>query len=416
MREVVVTGVGMVSPIGIGKDAFWDSLLAGKSGVQRRGMFPGQEWAFDIGGLISDFDGRQYVKPRKAMKVMCRPIQFGYSAAMLAMQDAGLEKGAVDPDRLGVVFGGELYYCELEELEDVYRSCLKDGVFQYELWAQNAMRELFPLWMLKHLPNMTACHVGIAFDARGPCNTITLSEVSGSLAFIESVGMIERGRADVMLTGGSGERTNPTPMVFRGLKSLSDRIDEPEKACRPFDAARDGMVIGEGAGAIVLESRDHAEARGATILAAVKGFARTQQGSTEAAGGATQRAITGALQDADMRPAHIGHVNAHGLGSPSEDAVEAQAIHQTLGDTPVTAPKSFFGNLGAGGASVELAASILGLQHGVTPFTLNYETPDPDCPVKVVAGEPQPNPLGSAIKLNHTYTGQATAIILSAEG
>ncbi|QDU96055.1 beta-ketoacyl-[acyl-carrier-protein] synthase family protein [Lignipirellula cremea] len=413
-REVVVTGVGMVSPIGIGKQAFWQSLAEGRSGIVRRGMFPGRDWAFDIGGLIQDFDGKQYVKPRKAIKVMCRPIQFGYSSAFLAMEDAGIEKGGVDPDRLGVVFGGELYYCELEEFEDTYRHCLEDGEFHFDRWAKSAMRDLYPLWMLKHLPNMTACHVGIAFDARGPCNTITLSEVSGSLALIECSAIIERGRADVMIAGGSGERTNPTPMVYRGMANLSHRIYDPTGACRPFDANRDGMVIGEGAASIVLESRDHALNRGANILAQVKGFARTQQTGGEPAGGAIRRSIALALEDAGLKASDIGYVNAHGLSTVNEDLVEAQAIHDVLGDTPVTAPKSFFGNLGAGGGAVEMAVSLLGLAHGVAPFTLNYETPDPACPVKVIAGELKKNPQGAVIALNQTYTGQATAVILTA--
>jgi len=413
-REVVVTGVGVVSPLGVGKQKFWEALAAGESGVRHREAFPDHSWAFNLAAEIKDFDPKQYVKPRKALKVMCRAIQAGYSSSVLAMQDAGLEKGDIEPSRIGVVFGGELYYCDLDELEDTYSGCMVDGEFTFDNWAESAMKNLYPLWMLKHLPNMTACHVGIAYDAQGPCNTITLGEVSGSLSFIEGASIIERGRTDVMIIGGSGSRANVTPMVYRGDVLLSHRTDDPAGACRPFDADRDGCVIGEGAGSIVLEAKEHAEARSAPILARVLGFGRTQQGVNETLTDPIRRSIEVALKDAGLNPSDVEHVNAHGLATIEQDQHEAQAIRAALGDCLVTAPKSYFGNLGAGAAPIEMAASIVGFEHGLIPQTLNYETPDPNCPVNVVAGEPRRQKKGVAIVLNQTYTGQSSAIVLGA--
>ncbi len=273
--EVVITGVGVVSPIGIGKDAYWKSMLAGRSGVGPLTLPPGSDLPVRFGGEVKDFDGKHFVKPRKSLKVMCREIQIGYAAAVLALHDAGVSAGKVDPDRFGVVLGSEMFYCDLEELADAYRKCVFDGQLHPEMWGAGAMSDLYPLWMLKYLPNMVACHIAITEDARGPNNTITLDEVSSLLALVESVCYIQRGAADVMVAGGQGSRINLTRILYRGDVYWSHRNEEPHRACRPFDAHRDGGVIGEGAGAFILESRRHAEARGANILARVLGFGRS---------------------------------------------------------------------------------------------------------------------------------------------
>jgi 3-oxoacyl-[acyl-carrier-protein] synthase II len=292
-----------------------------------------------------------------------------------------------------------------------------DQRFVFDLWGKQSMTQLYPLWMLKYLPNMVACHIGIAQDAQGPNNTITLGEASSLLAVMEGASIIERGAADVMIVGGAGSRLNLTPMLYRGDLNLSHRADDPAAASRPFDRLRDGMVNGEGSGAFVLESREFAQRRGARPLARILGFGRSYEvlGNGRApTGHGVRNSIVAALRSSGRQPVDIGHVNAHGISTVAGDRLEAQAIRATLGEVPVTAPKSFFGNLGAGGGAVEMAASVLGLQTGEVPRTLNYEEPDPDCPIAVVHGQSLMTEQRVALILNQSGTGQTAALVVGA--
>jgi 3-oxoacyl-[acyl-carrier-protein] synthase II len=236
------------------------------------------------------------------------------------------------------------------------------------------------------------------------------------LAVIEAAAVIGRGHADAMLAGGSGSLAAFGCFPFRGWRHLTKWTGETVGASRPFDARRSGVVPGEGSGVLLLEDREHAEKRGATILARVAGFAsRFEPPGTPwqpRSGGAIRQSIAAALASAKLRPGDIGHVNAHGEGSVEQDRVEAQAIQQTLGDVPVTAFKSYFGDLGAGSGAVELIASVLALVHGRVPPTLNYQAPDPHCPVNVVQDQPQPLRSRAALKLNQAVTGQTAAVVI----
>ncbi len=414
--EIVVTGLGVVCPIGIGIEAYWQSLRHGTSGVGPYDLLQGTEMPVQFGGVIKDFDPKQYVKPRKSLKVMCKVIQEGFAAATLAVEHAGIEDGAIAPDRFGVVFGSEMLYGPVDELSDVYERCKVDGEIDTEQWSAQAMSNIYPLWMLKYLPNMAACHIGIAHDARGPNNSITHGDVSSLLAMIEAVHKIRRGQADVMIAGGAGARLDLTQLLYRGDSNLSHRHDDPAAASRPFDADRDGMVNGEGSGAIVFESREHAERRGANILATLRGVATSYEPRMTSApitGDAIRRTITQSLADAGLDACDIGHVNAHGVATVHEDPVEAQAIHDCLGDVPVTAIKSYFGNLGVGSGAVEAVASVLALLENEVPRTLNYETPDSACPVNVVHDDALVDAKPIAMVLSQAGPGQAASIVLS---
>ncbi len=416
-KEVVITGVGVVSPIGTGKEAYWDSLRNGRSGVGPLSFAADTDLPVKFGGEIKEFDPKQFVKPRKSLKLMCREIQTGHSAAVLAIQDANLDKGDVDPDRYGVVLGTEMFYCELHELADAYRKCVVNGQLQPELWGEGAMSDLNPLWMLKQLPNMVACHVAIAEDARGPNNTVVLDEVSCLLALIESVSVIQRGHADVVISGGCGTRINITRIMYRGDGAWSHRHDDPQAACRPFDADRDGGVIGEGAGAFVLESREHAEARGANIIARVLGHGSTHGAPAtdrDRSVEGIRRSIDAALRSAQVTAADVGHVNANGSSMIVPDQIEAQAIHDCLGDTPVTAPRSYFGCLGAGAGVVEMMGSVLAIAEGEVPATLNYQRPDPSCPINVIRDEPLAMASSVSLVLSQSERGQAVAVVIAA--
>jgi 3-oxoacyl-[acyl-carrier-protein] synthase II len=415
-REIVITGVGIVSPIGVGSDPFWTSLCEGRSGVRSFGLFDGTDLPATIGAEVPDFRPNQWVRPRKALKVMCRDIQLAFVAADLACADAGLDCTSVDPDRLGVVFGADMMACDLEEISGAYRGCMPGGKFDFGLWGEKALSEMHPLWMLKYLPNMPACHVGIAHDARGPNNSLTLGEVSSLSAMAEAMRVIERGQADAMIAGGAASRIHPAVWYRHAVYEPSQRRHDPAGACRPFDADRDGMVHGEGAGAFLLEEREHAEARGAKLLARILGHASTfepRRRGEPLQGDAIRAGIRGALKDAGLSASDVGHVNAHGLSTKVEDRLEAQAIRDTLGDVPVTAPKSFFGNLMAGSGAVEAAASVLAFQKGLVPPTLNYERPDPECPVNVIHGQPAKLTRPIALVLNQARMGQSVAMVVA---
>lgn len=414
--QVVITGLGVVSPIGIGIEPFWNALREGRSGVKPLESLQDTALPVRFGAEVCDFNPKQYVKPRKSLKVMCHEIQIGFGAAGIAVEHAGLDTAAIDCDRFGVVFGAEMLYGPIIEWEEVYRQLLAGGQFDGDGFGETANKQMFPLWMLKYLPNMIACHISIAYDARGPSNSIVHDNTSSLLSVIEAARVIQRGGADVMICGGTGSRLDLTQMQYRTAENLSHREDDPAAASRPFDADRDGLVNGEGAGAFVLERRDHAEARGATILASVLGsgnaFEARMNGAV-ATGVGVERSIQQALTEGDVAVADLGHVNAHGLSTIEDDQYEAQAIHRTLGDIPVTAPKSFFGNLGGGSGAVEMVASVLALQHGEVPFTLNYETPDPSCPIQVIRDTPLTGTTGTALVLNQSGPGQAVAVLLS---
>ncbi len=417
-RDIVMTGVGVVSPIGIGSEPFWESLAAGRSGIRLVDLFDSSSLRVRFGGQIPDFDAKQYVRPRKSLKVMSRETQLGFAAADLAMTDAGLTAGSLDPERFGVVYGSDMIYADLEDLAETYRRSVLDGQFDFQLWSEAIQEELHPLWLLKHLPNMAASHIAIAYDARGPNNSIVLGDVSSLLAVAEAADVIRRGWADAMLAGGTGCRLHPTALVARGDALLSHRADDERAASRPFDRDRDGLVNGEGAGAILLESREHAERRGATIRAEfVAAAARCESRARRdgLTGSSLRQAIRSVVTAAGWRPEEVGHVNAHGVSTVEMDRVEAQAIAVELGAVPVTAAKSSFGHLGAGGGVVELAASILGLERGLVPPTLNYETPDPECPVNVVCRSPLAGRPATAVKVNLCSTGQAVAVAIRSD-
>ncbi len=416
MQEVVLTGIGVVCPLGVGRDVVWSAIENRQSGVRVIERLATSNYPSPIGGEVLDLEPKQYIKPRKSLKVMNRETQLGCTAAELAWADARLDDAALDPERIGVVVGTNSFRSKIEDVTEVYQAIARNGGSVLAEWGE-AMREMYPLWMLKYLPNMTCCHIGIAHDVRGPINTIVEGNVSSLMAIIEATDVIARGHADVVVAGGSGTMLSAVDLVWHGGAEMSRNVAIPAEACRPFEAARDGTATGEGAAMFVLESRAHAERRGASVLGKILGYGRRCEpcaDSQKPTGQAIRQAIEAALEMSQLPVTEIGHVNANGLATVDDDVIEACAIEQTLGDIPVTAPKSFFGNLGAAGGAVELAVSLLGLQHGVVPPTLNYEQPDPACPVNVV-GETQPSRVPTVLALNHKLTGQAVALLVGGE-
>ncbi len=257
--RTVVSGVGVVSPIGIGNRAFWTSLMEGRSGIGRLRALDSRNLPTRFAAEVLDFDPLMYLPQKKFLKVMSRDIQLGVGAATLAMGDAGLEPGDVDPDRLGVVYGAGRISTTPEELADAVRPFAEQRIpFAASRWGEEDMGRIAPLWLLRQLPNMPACHVSITFDARGPNNTITNRDTSAILALAEAVNVIERGAADCMIVGACGSHLQPVDIAkFCLFEGLSRRTSDPAP-CRPFDFERDGTILGEGAAAFVLESFSHA--------------------------------------------------------------------------------------------------------------------------------------------------------------
>jgi 3-oxoacyl-[acyl-carrier-protein] synthase II len=350
---------------------------------------------------------------------MSRDIQLALVASAHAAASANLvtegDNRTVESDRLGVMFGSDLIGAEVDLLLSAFRSGIKDGQYDFSRWGIDAMREVFPLWMLKFLPNMPSCHISIAHDAHAPSNSLTLCRGSSLAAIMEATRTIQRGAADVMIVGGCGNRVNQDFQTRVEAYFPAPRQDDPTTALRPFDIDRKGTVLGEGAGAFVLESREFAEARRAKILAKIRGFAATNEPklhNERPTGRAIRQAIKLALEQADMKPDDIGFVNADGIGAQHDDKIEAFSIREELGDVPVSANKGNFGDLGSGTGAVELAAALLSLEHNTIPPTRNHKQTAPDCPINVVHNKPETIKQKTTLKLNQTRMGRSFAVIL----
>lgn len=413
-RRVVLTGIGVVTPIGSEPASFWDGLLRGQCGIKPIILFDAGALKTRFAGEVTDFEAKSYLSKegRKQIRVMARSIQMAVAAAQVALDDSKVDKAKLDPTRFGVDFGAGLIPSELAELgmaSSVSTDPNADGA-DPKVWGEKGIANIPPLWMLKYLPNMLACHVSILHNAQGPNNSVTESDAASLLALGEAARIIRRNQADFMLAGGADSKLNPLSMTRQELFChLSKRNETPQQALKPFDARRDGLVIGEGGGVFVMEELAHAQARGASIYAEIAGFGSAfDRGLT---GKGLARAIRAALSQANLAPADIDHVNAQGLGSIKLDAFEARGIHEVFGQaTPVWASTPNTGHLCAGCGTTQLAASVLAMKHGTLPPTLNYETPDPACPVQVLT-KPRPIAKPHFLKVSFTDMGQCAAVV-----
>ena len=421
--RVVITGLGVIAPVGTGKDLFWDNLLAGRSGIDYLQSLPAENLPCKLAAEIRDFDPLEHVYQKKFLKVMSRDIQLGVCAASMAMKDAGMQAGDVTPERLGVEFGtGHISFTPQELADAASDVADPTNPEAYTRWGEGQLGKIAPLWLLRQLPNMPACHVAIEHNARGPNNTITSADSSPLLALQEAMRVIQRDHADAMIVGACASNIHPVDIARISLyENLSRRDDDPARACRPFDRDRDGTIVGEGAAVFVLERYEHAVQRGADIYCEVLsvGAGCDGRGYQNGAGGTgLVRAMSAAMDRAGIRPDELGHINAHGKSTKRDDWVESRAYHQALGDEaetiPVVALKSYFGNFDAGAGAVELAGSIMALRNGMLPMTLNYEHPDPLCRLNVVHDEPVRLRNRTAMSVNRTIMGQSTAAVLRA--
>jgi 3-oxoacyl-[acyl-carrier-protein] synthase II len=430
-RRVAITGMGVISPLGNGIDALWDALIAGRSGVGPLTFVPPESFpvwfaaeARQFTGAMEDFgplEKEQTKAIRKGLKVMCRECQMGVAAAQRALSHARLTPGTFDPERVGIAFGTDHMITLPEEFTEGILQCLDEsGQFDFSRWATDGMPKMSPLWLLKYLPNMPASHLAIYNDLRGPNNSLTLREAAANVAITEAFQIVAQGRADVMVVGATGTRLHPLKIVHAlQQEELATGHEDPASASRPFDRDRTGMVLGEGAGAVVLEELSRARARGAAIYAEVLGGASSSVVGANLLAHrdqAMKNALLAALAGAAMPPEDVDFVNAHGLSTRSSDAEESWAINQVFGSRgkpiPVVAAKSYFGNLGAGSGMVELIAGVLAIHRERLFPVLNYRTPDPQCPVAVVTDE-SISPGRSFVNLSVTPQGQASVSLVA---
>ncbi len=429
-RRVVITGMGLVSPLGSSKESLWEALSQGRSGVGpltvlSPGAVPVQvaAEAKQFTGEIEDFgplEKEAKKQIRKALRVMCRECQMGVAVAQLALADAAIQAGTIDPDRMGISYGTDYMLSLPEEFSEGIRQCLDGaGEFEFPRWGLEGLPKMSPLWLLKYLPNMPASHVAIFNDLRGPSNSLTLREAGANLAVGEAFHIIRRGNADAMLCGATGTRLHSMKIVHAvSQEEVACGNGDPTKVSRPFDQNRSGMVLGEGAGAIVIEELAHAQARGAAIhgeIVAASSRATVAPRLVARRKTAMTNVLRALLQDSGLQAGEIDHLHAHGLSTRSCDVEEAQAIDEAFGPRtrtlPVVAAKSYFGNLGAGGGMVELIASLLALRAGRLFPTLNYDVPDAECPLRVVRDDS--TPAGKRfINLNVTPQGQASGVLV----
>jgi 3-oxoacyl-[acyl-carrier-protein] synthase II len=427
---VVITGVGSISPLGSTKETLWEALSLGRSGVGPLSADLSNAVSVRVAAEAKQFTGDidnfgplekdQKKAIRKGLKVMCRECQMGVAAAQLALADACLASGKVEPDRIGITFGADYMLSLPEEFSAGILQCLDaEGRFQFSRWGGEGMPKMSPLWLLKYLPNMPASHLAIYNDFRGPNNSLTLREAAANAAVGEAYQTILRDSADIMLAGATGTRLHPMKMIHAVQQEEVYQGDgNPGEASRPFDRDRHGMVLGEGAGAITLEELETAKARGATIYGEVLGAASSSVAGRHLVaqrGQAMANVLRAVLRSANVDINDIGHVHAHGLSTRTCDIEEAAAICEVFGarsrPVPVTAAKSYFGNLGAGSGMVELIASLLSLQHDYLFPVLNYTTEDPECPVAVARGNGD-RPGDTFINLSVTPQGQAAAVLV----
>jgi 3-oxoacyl-[acyl-carrier-protein] synthase II len=410
-NRVVITGMGVLSSLGIGKEVFWESLVQGRNGISTVTRFDASGYPTRIAGEVRGFDPRDYMD-RKEARRMDRFTQFAVAAGMLGLQDAGIDLSRENPDRVGVFLGTGIG--GTETFEEQHRILLDKGP-----------NRISPLFVPMMIGNMGAGQVSIQFGLRGPNVTIVNACASSANAIGEAFKVLERGEADIILAGGAEAAITPMAMAgFCAMKAMSTKNDVPEKASRPFDAQRDGFVMSEGGCILILETLEHAKARGAHIYAEVIGYGCTADAyhitAPEPEGEGARKAMEMALNDAGIQPDEVNYINAHGTSTLMNDKYETLAIKKLFGEhaysLAVSSTKSMSGHLLGASGAVEVAATALTIENGIIPPTINYETPDPDCDLDYVPNTSRQQPVNVALSNSFGFGGHNVSIALRSFG
>jgi 3-oxoacyl-[acyl-carrier-protein] synthase II len=407
--RVVITGLGVVTSIGHDVDSFWASLMAGRGGIHRISLFDPAAFASQIGAEVRDWDPAQHMDPKEARR-NDRYTHFGFVAAKQAVKDAGLDMAREDGDRVGVIIGSGI-----------------GGMWTYEsqlkVLAERGPRKVSPFTIPSLIGNMCSGLVAIELGARGPNFGIVSACATGTHALGEAAHAIRRGDVDVMVAGGSEAAITPFAYAsFCSMKAMSTRNDAPEKACRPFDKGRDGFIMGEGAGVVVLESLEHAQARGAKIYCELAGYAATCDAfhitQPDPEGKGLSMAMKRALASADLAPEAIDYINAHGTSTPYNDKFETLAIKKIFGDharkLAVSSTKSMTGHLLGAAGGIESVICAKTIQTGRIAPTINLEDPDPDCDLDYVPNVAREAKVRAVLSNNLGFGGQNAAAVFRA--
>ncbi|MFB9273662.1 beta-ketoacyl-ACP synthase II [Cohnella cellulosilytica] len=406
-QRVVVTGMGVVTSLGSDLPTFWSNLLDGKSGVSLIEAFDTTEYTTKIAAEIKGFDPGLYHIDKKEARKMDRFVQFGVVASKLAVEDAGLAIGEnADPERVGVIVGSGIG--GLGTWED-----------QHTMLMEKGPRRVSPFFIPMMIANMASGQISMITGAKGPNTAAVSACATGTHSIGDSFKMIQRGDADVMICGGAEATIRPIGMAgFCAMRAMSTRNDEPEKASRPFDADRDGFVMGEGSGVLILESLEHAKARGARIYAEVIGYGMSGDAyhMTDPDPDGAARCMKKAIRDAGIEPESVQYINAHGTSTGAGDKSETTAIKRTFGDhaykLAVSSTKSMTGHLLGAAGGVEAVILGLTLQNGVIPPTINLEQPDPECDLDYVPNKPRDADVQIALSNSFGFGGHNATIIM----
>ncbi len=408
-NRVVITGMGVISPVGIGLEDYWDSLITGKSGIDTITHFDASEHRTQVAGEVKDFKATDFGINRKDAKRMDRYTQFAVAGAQMAVEDAQLEINEENATRVGVIVGSGIG--GIETFEKQHKRLLNRGP-----------NRVSPFLIPMMIANLAAGQVSIHTGAKGPNTSVVTACATGTHAIGDAFETIRRGDADVMIAGGTEAAITPTSCAgFSAMKATTASNYQPQKASRPFDAKRDGFIMGEGAGIVVLESLESAEARGAKIYAEMKGYGLSADAhhiTAPAPGGeGAARAMKMAFDKGEVAPEELDYINAHGTSTPANDKLETAAIKKFLGDyayqVPVSSTKSMTGHLLGGAGGIEAIVSALTIKNGVIPPTINYENEDPECDLDYVPNQAREAEVNTVLSNSLGFGGHNACILFT---
>ncbi len=406
-KRVVITGLGAITPVGIGTENFWQALVAGKSGIDRISRFDPTEYTTQIAGEVKDFEPAQYIDKKEA-KRMDRCTQFAIAAAKMAFEDSGIVLDQEDRSRIGTLIGTGIG--GMDTLHDQYKTLFDKGP-----------NRISPFFVPMMIANMPAGQTSITFGLQGPCSCVVTACATGTNAIGDAFKIIQRGDADVMVAGGTEAAISPAAVAgFCAMKAMSTRNDEPQKASRPFDKDRSGFVMGEGAGIVIMESLEHALARGAKIYAEVVGYGFNADAYHITApapeGAQAAKCMAMALKDAGIEPSAVDYINAHGTSTPLNDKNETLAIKALFGDhakkLKVSSIKSMTGHLLGAAGGIETIATVLTITNSIIPPTINLETQDPELDLDYVPNKAQEHVVNVALSNSFGFGGHNATILV----
>ena len=422
-RRVVVTGMGVVTPIGKTVDEMWKALQVGASGIDYITHFDASSFPTKFAAEVKDYDLSKYIPNPERFEFAGRNIRYAIGAAVQAVNDSGISDESVDPRRFGIYLGAGEGQQDFNLFMSLIAEAQRNGEFDMETFTRRGLEKLNPKVEIEQEPNMPAGHLSSLFNAQGPNLNCLTACAASSQAIGEATEIIRQGEADVMLSGGAHSMIHPFGVTgFNLLTALSTHNEDPRRASRPFDRERDGFVLGEGAGILVLEELEHARKRNAPIYGEILGYGSTADAyritDIHPDGRGATACIKMALNDAHINATDIDYINAHGTSTAVNDKVETLSIKQALGDhaykTPVSSTKSMMGHLIAAAGCAEAIVCLKTIADGILPPTINYETPDPDCDLDYIPNEARQGRVTRALSNSFGFGGQNVSLIFSA--